>query len=446
MNAWVSDYPAIVSFWHPSKNRHLRPGEVRRGSHKTLWLRCTKGSDHVWSLTAAAATLTVRRSGRIRCPFCHRTRVARSNSLTTTHPALAKQWHRTRNGRLSPREVTAGSDRKVVWRCSCGRDHVWETTVRSRAIQGRGCPFCAKQRVSTATSLDAVAPAVALEWHPTRNGRLTAADVVAGSHKIVWWRCRLRPRHVWSSSVAARARRGAACPYCTSGRWKVRKFDAVRRSRTLESRYPEIAAQWHPTRNGPLQPGDVTIGSSRMVWWKCDRGPDHEWRTTPGTRTRGIGCPCCGGRQLSVTNNLVAVAPRIAEQWHPARNGRVEPLQVLAGSGALAWWRCERGHEWRTRIRSRTARGTTCGECYRLATRRVIRNSLARLAPRVAREFHPSKNGKLTAATLAAGSRALVWWRCSRNRRHQWQATVSSRTRAPAGCPYCKPARRVRSA
>jgi hypothetical protein len=180
-----------------------------------------------------------------------------------------------------------------------------------------------------------------------------------------------------------------------------------------------------------------------MVWWKCDRGPDHEWRTTPGTRTRGIGCPCCGGRQLSVTNSLAAIAPAIADEWHPTRNGRLDPDHVVAGSAARAWWRCERGHERQTRIRSRTARGTTCRECYLLATRRVLRTSLAKVAPRVARELHPTKNGELTASTLRAGSRALVWWRCARNSRHQWQATVRSRTRAAAECPYCKPAARA---
>lgn len=434
---WVSDYPAIIARWHPHKNGIVRPSEVRRGSHRVLWLFCDKGSDHLWSITATAATRTVQRSGTLRCPFCARTRVAPSNSLARTHPAIARQWHPTRNGALTPNAVTAGADRKVVWLCSRCAGHVWTANLRSRTVQGHGCPFCVGQRAAAANSLGAVAPEIASEWHPTKNGRLSPGEVVPGSHKAVWWRCTTRPTHVWRATVAARARRAAPCPYCAKGRWKLRKVDPLRQTHTLATRFPKIASQWHPTKNGALRPRDVTIGSSRMVWWKCDRGPDHEWRTTPGTRTRGIGCPCCGGRQLSVTNNLSVVAPLIAKQWHPTRNGRFAPSNVVAGSSLRAWWRCEEGHEWQTTVRNRTRRGTTCGECYRLAVRSVTPNALADVAPRVASELHPSKNGKLNAAKLRSGARAVVWWRCSRDPRHQWQATVFSRTRWGAGCPYC---------
>jgi hypothetical protein len=34
-----------------------------------------------------------------------------------------------------------------------------------------------------------MAPAVARQWHPTKNGALRPRDVVAGSHRVVWWKC-----------------------------------------------------------------------------------------------------------------------------------------------------------------------------------------------------------------------------------------------------------------
>ena len=38
---------------------------------------------------------------------------------------------------------------------------------------------------------------------------------------------------------------------------------------------PDLAAEWHPTKNAPLLPSQVTGGSSKKVWWlgKCG----HEW-------------------------------------------------------------------------------------------------------------------------------------------------------------------------
>ncbi|MFL5495618.1 MAG: zinc-ribbon domain-containing protein [Gemmatimonadales bacterium] len=33
---------------------------------------------------------------------------------------------------------------------------------------------------------------------------------------------------------------------------------------------PEVAAEWHPSLNRPLTPGEVKSGSGRKVWWSCD--------------------------------------------------------------------------------------------------------------------------------------------------------------------------------
>jgi hypothetical protein len=47
---------------------------------------------------------------------------------------------------------------------------------------------------------------------------------------------------------------------------------------------PEVATQWHPTRNGALEPTQITPGSPRSVWWKCPEGPERGvtccWRRT----------------------------------------------------------------------------------------------------------------------------------------------------------------------
>jgi len=76
--------------------------------------------------------------------------------------------------------------------------------------------------------------------------------------------------------------------------------------------FPDVAAQWHPTKNGDLTPDQVIAGSTKKVWWTCDKGTDHEWDATPDHRTRmRSGCPYCAGQKVSVTNSL-SLYPEIA--------------------------------------------------------------------------------------------------------------------------------------
>lgn len=68
------------------------------------------------------------------------------NDLATTHPAVAALWHSTRNGALTPKDVSFGVQRRVWWVCPLG--HEWEATVANRTLrQGSGCPFCAGKAV-----------------------------------------------------------------------------------------------------------------------------------------------------------------------------------------------------------------------------------------------------------------------------------------------------------
>ena len=48
----------------------------------------------------------------------------------TGKQALLDQWHPDRNSGLTPGQVTAGSHKKVWWRCKMG--HEWQAEVRSR--------------------------------------------------------------------------------------------------------------------------------------------------------------------------------------------------------------------------------------------------------------------------------------------------------------------------
>ena len=66
------------------------------------------------------------------CSICAGKKIVKSNSLKTLDPKLAKEWHPTKNGNLSPENIGIGSAKKVWWKCPKGGDHEWEAAVVQR--------------------------------------------------------------------------------------------------------------------------------------------------------------------------------------------------------------------------------------------------------------------------------------------------------------------------
>ena len=207
-------------------------------------------------------------------------------------------------------------------------------------------------------------PAVAATWHPTKNGDLTPADVVPGSRRKVWWIC--DQGHEWQADVSSR-NHGTGCPVCAGKK-------VISGENDFASQYPELARQWHPTKNGSLRPDQVTPSSNKKVWWICDKG--HEYQAVIASRTRRHGgCPYCQNvKVLPGFNDLATKYPKIAAEWHPTKNCDLTPEQVLPGSRRRVWWQCKNGHSWEAVVYSRTgAQNSGCPVCtgYAVGKRRA---------------------------------------------------------------------------
>ena len=337
---------------------------------------------------------------------------------------LLEQWDTARNLPLTPDDVSYGSKRKVWWRCEKG--HSWQAAVYTRTGSGTGCPVCAGKVVQPGNNdLAALFPELARQWHPVKNGALTPDQVLPGSHRMVWWIC--EKGHEWRAQVKSRTA-GCGCPTCANRA-------VVASCNDLATQYPQLAAQWHPTRNGALTPGMVAPGATRRVWWRCERG--HEWQASVTSRTSGgNGCPVCAGKQVVAgENDLASRFPAVAAQWHPTKNGKLTPQQVTPYANRKVWWRCELGHEYQAAVGARTMSGSGCPYC---SGRKVLAgfNDLATLAPEVARQWHPTLNRGLTPEMVTAGSHHKVWWQCGQG--HVWKAVIYSRTGPKkCGCPVC---------
>lgn len=342
--------------------------------------------------------------------------MALKKHLSETHPEVAAQWHPENNGKLTPSDVTYGSKKKVWWMCNKG--HSWKANVYDRA-NGSGCPYCAGKKVCTDNCLATLRPGLVSEWHPTRNHNISPKDVTLKSGKKVWWVC--SRGHEWQAKIQDRSR-GQGCPFCSGRR--------ASEINSLASKNPELIKEWHPSKNTEISPSTISYGSTRKVWWICKKG--HEWQMSPNARTASNqGCPFCAGNRVWSGNSLATRYPEIASQWHTAKNGKFTPDQFSYGSKHEAWWRCNKGHEWKTTINERT-NGGACPYC---SNKKVgYGNDLQTQLPSITEQWHPEKNGDLKPSDFTPSSNKNVWWRCEKG--HEWQARIGVRSRGQ-GCPFC---------
>ena len=155
---------------------------------------------------------------------------------------------------------------------------------------------------------------------------------------------------------------------------------------------PSLLKNGIPPRMVRLEPADLTLGSNKKVWWVCTKG--HEWLARVNDRDyRRTGCPYCSGRRVCIDNCLYTLNPTLAREWHPTKNSSLRARDVTPGSTRKVWWFCSMGHEWEAQVRNRS-RGYGCPYC---AGRAVgSDNCLEAINPKLAKQWHPKKNGGLT--------------------------------------------------
>ena len=128
-NSFAAAHPELVCEWS-EKNLPLMPDKITYGSNKIVWWKANCG--HEWQTSVKS------RSAGEKCPICSGARVVEGiNDLATLKPELARQW--SKKNKLKPTQVSLGSHKKVIWKCKHG--HEWEASVKSRAVNGTGCPY-----------------------------------------------------------------------------------------------------------------------------------------------------------------------------------------------------------------------------------------------------------------------------------------------------------------
>lgn len=268
-------------------------------------------------------------------------------------------------------------------------------------------------------------PEIADQWNYDKNGSLKPEDFSPSSSKKVWWKCTFG--HEWESKVENRTRKNnrAGCPYCSG-------YYATADNNLLKL-YPEVAKQWHPTKNGDTIPNNITSKNKKDIWWICDNG--HEWVAKVGDRTlKKSNCPYCSGRLVHMNNSLFTIFPEVSKDWHPTKNGKLTPSDITSQNSRKVWWLCSKGHEWSASVSNKTRSDIGCPFCS--GKKPCIDNCLATLRQDLIVDWNYDKNINITPYDVTCGSHKTVWWKCA-NCNSDYDMSIENRTIQNQGCPYC---------
>lgn len=332
--------PELVREWS-DKNLPLTPDKITYGSNKIVWWKAACG--HEWQTSVKA------RSKGENCPICSGARVIEGiNDLATLKPELAQEW--SDKNEIKPTEVSIGSHKKVMWKCRLG--HEWEASVKSRTVNGTGCPYCSHNKVLEGfNDLASQMPEIADEWSE-RNYPLLPTMVTPFANKKVWWKC--NKGHEWYTLISTRSG-GSKCPYC-SGQILLKGFN------DFATTQPQLAEEWSD-RNLPLMPDMINEKSRKNVWWKC-RECGNEWKSVVYSRIKGTTCPVCADRAvLPGYNDLATTDAYLLDEWDYEKNKDITPTAVSRNSMKSVWWKCSLGHSWKAKIYERTVEEKGCPVC-----------------------------------------------------------------------------------
>jgi len=201
----LRDYPEVLEEFDNKNNKGIDPHALPVGV-KVNWV-CKVDKKHTWN------SGFYRTTKQDRCPYCTNKKGSKGNNLKESHPELAKQWDKKKNGETGPKDVTDGSSFKAWWKCKEGPDHEWQTKITDRVRDNTGCPFCCFRKTSITNVLTTVAPKIAKEWHPTKNGKARPDQERIRSRTKRWWLC-TKCGYEYQAEPYRRIERDSGCRQC----------------------------------------------------------------------------------------------------------------------------------------------------------------------------------------------------------------------------------------
>lgn len=283
-------YPNIFAEWDKKKNKFDPSHVITLGSKYYWWLtpyddpKTGKHFDFSWK-----ATLRQRINNR-KCPYIDDLKVYSGfNDLKTRCPRLMKEWDYNKNT-LNPSNILWKTTKKAWW--ICPRGHSYETRISHRTNLGKpsSCPYCCnppRKILAGFNDLCTTNPELLKEWDYNRNP-IKPNQVSKGYSKKVWWKCKLG--HSYKQMISYRVNainsgKFGTCPYCSNQKLLPGFND-------LATRYPELLKEWDFNKN-KIKPNQIMPGTRKKVWWKCPFGHSYSSYFYNKIGINHSDCPIC---------------------------------------------------------------------------------------------------------------------------------------------------------
>lgn len=195
------------------KKFSLRENNVYSGNHKKLYFQC-KSKKCLEIFEMCWDNLSSQNQG---CPYCAGRKVGKNNNLEKLRPDLADEWDYDKN-KISPKEVTCGSNKKVWWKCKeCKRG--WFAEIYSRT-SGKGCKNCSQKK--SADALRISNNEFSKNFYDAVEKEYSLLSEYAGVRKkikVIHNFC----GYIWDVQAGAFLNAGTRCPNCnfTKGEHKI---------------------------------------------------------------------------------------------------------------------------------------------------------------------------------------------------------------------------------
>ena len=281
--------------------------------------------------------------------------INKERTLAFHNPELIDEWHPTLNGNHTPYNISYGSGYKAWWYIKyfdsrTRKEFVfeWQAAVYHRS-KGEKCPYLAGKKVYPGfNDFASICPELVVQFHPTKNGNITARNIAAHSNKKVWWiypytdpKTKKEFVFEWEATPYSRII-NPGCPFLSNQRlWKGYN--------DLKTRYPRIAGEWNYEMN-ELRPEDYMPNSKKKVWWIYPYDDpitgnhiDFVWKAKITHRVQDDGgCPFLSNNAVwKGYNDLASKRPDLANEWDYEKNKKT-PDEVTLYSNIKRWWKCSR--------------------------------------------------------------------------------------------------------
>lgn len=444
---WTEKYPIIFLEWDFDKNEKS-PNDFKMVSK--VWWKCEKG--HSWK-----AKISNRIYLNRGCPYCKGSIATDNNNLEFLFPEIVKRWNYEKN-KISPSLILPKSTKNMWWKCNKG--HEWQASPHSMTNKKTktGCPYC-KGLLSSKENNIMDKKNLINEWDYSKNN-VSPEEMTKGKGVKIWWKC--EKGHEWQASIASRVK-GAGCPFCRRNHslLEIRIYSELKffledviwidRENGIEKdvflpNYKiaiEIdGAYWHRNKkekdlikNKKLEEMGIMIIrirefplerlSNRDIIYKygdshisiliklfkflheITKYPSFEQYVKNGYIVNDLFYKKTVSDSAHCVKSIAEVRTDIVSEWDYPKNGFMTPENMSYGSGRIAYFKCSKGHEWGTTIKSRSA-GNNCPYCS--GRNPTKEHNLVSVYPESKNEWDYSLNEKLP-EDYSPYSHKEVWWK-----------------------------------